>query len=104
MTRPGLHNLSVDKAMDLWAELVEAFHGVNGHGGNVAELYAYRFGHFSPSIDEDYGEDNAAVLGQLLDRFIEVFPARVSVDGDPHRLRDRPLPFTHRVHVKVEHL
>ena len=32
------------------ADLVEAFHGVNGYGGNVAEIYAYRLLSYSPTL------------------------------------------------------
>jgi hypothetical protein len=34
--------ISIDKAMGVYGELVEAYHGLNGYGGHTAEIYCYR--------------------------------------------------------------
>lgn len=34
--------------VSIWAELVEAYHGVNPYGSDTAEVYAYRLTTFSP--------------------------------------------------------
>jgi hypothetical protein len=47
-----MHNLSLLQAMDVWGDLVEAYHGVNGYGGNVAEVYCYRLQPHNPTADQ----------------------------------------------------
>ena len=34
----GIETLSLVQALNVWAELVEAYHGQNGYGGTVAEI------------------------------------------------------------------
>jgi len=43
-----LIEVSLIELLKLWGELVEAYHGKNGFGGCVAEIYAYRFTRYSP--------------------------------------------------------
>src|SRR5271168_2332059 len=35
-------NISVPQALDVYDDLVKAYYGENGYGGNVAEIYCYR--------------------------------------------------------------
>lgn len=44
-------NISVPQALDVYDELVKAYHGRNGYGGNVAEIYCYRLVPSNPSAD-----------------------------------------------------
>ena len=34
----GLEHVSMAQAVGIWSDLVEAYHGVNGYGGRVAEM------------------------------------------------------------------
>ena len=43
--------LFLQPALDIWEELVEAYHGVNGFGSTVAEVYAYRLAWRSPYLE-----------------------------------------------------
>ncbi len=54
--------ISIEQALDVYDELVEAKNGTNGFGGNVAEIYVFRLMPYSPlysmhiegnSFDED---------------------------------------------------
>lgn len=101
--------------LKLWGELVEAFHGVNGFGGHVAEIYAYRFNRDDPRRrDSAHGSDlhreaereawheARELLHDLLSTFERVMHADCEVDGvnrwDWWQNSDG---FGHRVHVKV---
>ena len=102
----GLHDLRLTEAMSLWAELVEAYHGVNGFGGDTAELYAYRFGHYAPGHDvgfmaERYARRTAETLGALLDRFVDAYDVGILIDGVDYLRGTTPPAFDHRVHVMV---
>jgi hypothetical protein len=44
-----MHRLSIVQALDLWSELEDARNGKAGYGGDVAEVYVYRFAPWSPS-------------------------------------------------------
>lgn len=45
-----MHNLSMKQALDVWSELETALHGTNGYGGDVAEIYVYRYSSNCPSL------------------------------------------------------
>lgn len=56
--------------MGIWGELVECYHGVNGFGGDTAEIYAYRLCASSPSAannDERRREDAVKARDALVD-------------------------------------
>ena len=44
-------NISVPQALDVYDDLVKAYHGENGYGGNVAEIYCYRLLPANPSAE-----------------------------------------------------
>lgn len=44
-------DISTNQLLDLWAELIEAYHGVNKFGGNTAEIYAYSIMRRDPTAD-----------------------------------------------------
>lgn len=113
-------NLPVLEAMKLWGELVECLHGRNRHGGNVAEMYAYRLHGHSPAVaagldkvvtdaqDEesdllaavvnDVQAEAGANLYAVLAAFAEHYEADVTVEDVPLEVwGDRPF---HRVHVR----
>lgn len=97
--------------VELWGELVEAYLGKNGYGGDVAELYAYRFASRSPAAAAGvkkavYGQAIQArrSLHALLYWFAERYPSDILIDDKPLSA-DHGLvcPFEHRVHVTIRH-
>lgn len=108
-------NIPMIEVLRIWGELVEAEHGVNGYGGDTAELYAYRFCGDSPTrrLQEVKGKlrtkaDKAAAmearetLYSFLSLFEKVKSVKCEVDGktlwDWFQTNE---PFDHRVHVRV---
>lgn len=107
--------------LQLWGELVEAYHGVHGYGGHVAEIYAYRLMPYTPTChsgalreDSDtYREATrdvqmkaGAAFVQLCSYFTEHYPATILLD-DLSLLEwwDRCVSaggFAHRVHAHVQ--
>lgn len=75
--------------MELWAELVKAYHNCNKYGGNVAEIYAYRFMRYSPQADEHKNEKYikernafaADALKELCVLFSEKYDCKISIDS-----------------------
>lgn len=109
-----LPTIPLNELLALWAELVEAEHGVNSYGGDTAELYAYRFTGRSPCSELDHmkvtqlGRQSkmamAASAGHALEWLLKSFASerdvRIEVDGVP-LVRFHPGLFDHRVHVRV---
>ena len=99
--------LSMLQAIGIWDDLVEAYHGVNGFGGNTAEIYGYRLSERCPSAEAgfpgstDEGDGNATLrLKAVIRLFVERrSDAKVVVDGIPWKKWKGPL--SHRCHVKV---
>lgn len=104
----------------LWGELVEAYHGCNGFGGDTAELYAFRFQRFNPVVHTDAMKDGdtrreaswrhyldaAKSLHSLVSIFCEEFDCIARIDGltkdswlDEVQYGDGV--FDHRVHVRI---
>lgn len=85
--------LQVDtfELMKLWAEFVECYHGVNGHGGDTAEIYAYRFNKEVPlaklayrtSINKPLVISNLAQqqLGALVQLFCATYNCKAMIDN-----------------------
>ncbi len=100
--------------LHVWGELVLALHGVNGFGGNVAEIYAYQLTAMDPTHDHDlrkWTPDSGTPMPvnlqpvrsmqQLLLLFRDTYDCNVVVDGFP--LNDGYMPPTnHRWHVAIE--
>jgi hypothetical protein len=104
-------NLSIAEAMRLYGELVEALHGVNGFGGNVAELYMYRFGYslngkaLMASVDADNLRQANKSLHELLAFFSDDTHAEVRIEQRggwvPIGEWIEGAGFDHRAHVRV---
>jgi hypothetical protein len=104
--------VSLDQLLGIWTELVEAMHGVNGYGGDTAEIYAYRLLRFDPRIlhepwvkqmrREQAIEARVSVY-LILKRFESQFDRRCEVDGHKSAWEwfQRVDLFDHRIHVKV---
>lgn len=101
-------NLSMAEACRLYGELVEAYHGINGFGGNTAELYLYRFGYsltdksLLPSTDAaDLARANES-LYNLIAFFLKKYDrAVVTVNDRSFGEWVKTAGFNHRVHVHV---
>ena len=65
----GIETLSLVQALDVWAELVEAYHGQNGYGGTVAEIYSYALESRSPTAE--VANQREAAGETLLPTFVE---------------------------------
>ena len=113
--------VSTHQLMQIWGELVEAYHGVHGFGEHVAEIYAYRLTPYTPTCHgEGLLEGSAlcrdaecevqmkagASFVQLCSYFTEVYPSRILLDGmlipDWWNACVSAGGFAHRVHVTVE--
>jgi hypothetical protein len=107
--KPGIHDLSLVEAMKLWGELVECLYDVHGFGGDTCELYAYRFGHYTPDVAintqsrmaKDAMRSSATVLHALLTEFAEVYDCTIAING--RDLGDWLIesPYDWRAHVCV---
>ena len=119
-------DLPTTELLRLWADLVEAYHGVNWYGGHTAEIYFYRLARYDPSAlnadaswrstvtggeaHREWKEAAYANLFEVLSMFAKQYRAEIVVDeglvasGDfaaAEAWRTRPRDNTHRWHVKV---
>ena len=113
--RNQLLEVSQFELMKLWAELNEAWHGVNGFGGNTAEIYSYRLQLYSPmahgpnrtgtgDIEKRILCHNAAcVLVDLVEMFCHEYSCTATIDNaEPRKWQYEIDTFDHRAHVKIE--
>lgn len=112
-----MHNLSMVQALGIWSELEDARQGLNGYGGDVAELYVYRFMPHDPLVarsaevgaagdlvQEAYDQANES-MHNLLRHFAKKRRVRIDIEG-PHGWTGvggwlKAARYTHRVHVRV---
>lgn len=111
----------MEQALGIWSELESAYYGKNGFGGDVAELYLYRFMSYCPSVAhtpgsprdlieetgiiadmarEAYDKANEA-LHDILLHFAETRTAKILVDDQELGPWLKKARLQHRVHVKV---
>jgi len=107
----------VHELLSLWSELEQAWHGTNGYGGHVAEIYAYRLWPYSPTAVAPLPADTslkrgalyeqeriaAACLHALLSEFARRRHCRIEVDGRPLGPWLQGERLAHRAHVGVIH-
>ncbi len=62
--------LSIAQALDVWADLEDALHGVHNYGGHIAEIYAHRLMPDDPAahINSKLFEEDRV---ELMDRAVE---------------------------------
>lgn len=111
-------DVSLSQALSVWSDLCDAFHGANGFGGNVAEIYAYRLQTRRPAAEggadavdslttstrADQARQAGAALAALLTLFIAERNVHVWIDGAPFARVAGALVregFDHRVHVRI---
>ncbi len=105
--------------MTLWAELNEAWHSINGYGGNTAEIYSYRFQRYSPmahgSNRTETGDEKlkshyrqaASSLVDLVELFCTIYDCNAAIDNMKpnswkHEIDTGLREYSHRAHVKIE--
>jgi hypothetical protein len=93
-----------DGFLHLWTELVEAYHGVNGFGGDVAEIYAYKLTPFS-YVPDAFKDGQQAALRRLLaicQEFERLMKCSLLLNElSLAEWQSGVFVFTHRVHIKV---
>jgi len=106
--------------LKIWGELIEAYHGVNGFGGCVAEIYAHRLQRYSPIAHQlpitRIGEEELRVINlmagnalvALIEEFCRCYTCEATIDEiDPETwcrwLSAGRLEFDHRVHIAIKH-
>ena len=60
----ALATISLSQALGVWGDLVEAYHGVNGYGGDTAEVYLFRLMPRDPSAER--GPDGGTLAAQAV--------------------------------------
>lgn len=97
----SLHRLSPEQGLNLWAELVTAYHGINAYGGDVAEIYV------AGMLDQSafaVAEQANTVL-YLLRMFGETMDADVEIERGPSDWAPPDIAWMamngHRWHVRV---
>ena len=113
-----LIEVSIIELLRLWGELVEAYHDKNGFGGNVAEIYAYRFQRYSQLAHlqpiTKMGEEELHLISikagnaliALVEEFCSQYHCKAMIDEiEPdtwcRRLNSGLIEFNHRVHVTI---
>jgi hypothetical protein len=112
-------HISIEQAIDVYNDLIDAKNGVHGFGGNVAEIYVYRMMPDSPSYSmhnegKMWDEDNrllekkaAEDFHSLCYIFAKKHHVNIEINGvELHewiqKIRREEDRFYHRVHVKVD--
>jgi hypothetical protein len=104
--------VSIDQLIGIWTDLVFAYCGQNGFGGDTAEIYAYRLLRFDPRIVHDgwnkqvrreQAIEARVSMWLILKRFESQMECRCEVDEFKSAWDwfQRTDLFDHRIHVKV---
>jgi hypothetical protein len=104
-------DLSLDKILNVWADLEAALYGRNGYGGTVAEIYAYRCVNGETAAFEKIAIANTIVAGknltEILRRFMKHHQCVVGIETRPREFTPIDLDlmpigaFDHRIHLEV---
>lgn len=96
--------------INVWAQLTNCLLGTNKYGGDVAEIYLTSLMQHSAFVAhnpqgsfarDDFRAANRA-LYDICMLFAERHNAKVEFeDGTPLRELKAPIPYTHRVHIRV---
>ena len=114
MISTAILNIPLGEVLNLWKDFTEAYHGVHGYGGHVAEIYAYRLCRDDPtrrldgkcvmkekSNQEAYDDAKLALI-VLLQLFAKNMQAFIMVNGKTlAKWHEGNEPFDHRVHVEI---
>lgn len=111
--------ISIEQAMDIYNDLIDAKNGTHGFGGSVAEIYVYKIMPYSPSYSmHDVGaiwdENNRLLEKKAAEDFhslcyifarkhgVEIKIDEVELHEWISKIRTEELRFFHRVHVEVK--
>ena len=110
----NLPSISIPQALDLWADIEDAYQGINQYGGDELEVYAYRLVWTSPSgyagvhsreESTRLQEEAAETLTAIVLRFCERRNCRAYLSRwkEPIEITpETPIePFSHRTHIRV---
>ena len=122
-----MKNLSSVQACLIWSDLEQAYYGDAAYGGDVAEIYAYKFMQFHPLYHANvvkpesglYKEAEQSAVRQAADSLYEILvlftekrevivEIHVGYYGDPKGWQKvdewlRDYWFNHRIHVRIRH-
>src|ERR1035437_8136006 len=110
--------ISIEQALSIYDELIDAKNGVHGFGGDVAEIYVFTLMPFSPTYSMEnegkrWDEENrmmekkaAEDFHSLCHIFAKKHAVSININGvDMHqwisKIRSEEFRFYHRVHVDV---
>lgn len=102
----SVNGYSTLQALEVWDDLVRAYHQRHPYGTDTAEIYAYRLLPHTPSLairpdDLAAGVSASAALSDLLTLFTDRYTCEAIVDGEWFD-RTQGLPAqTHRWHVRI---
>lgn len=107
-----------DGYLEVFRQLVEAYHGINGFGSDTAEIYAYHLTPYLPEINFESSKEKATRdmgiiahrrMVELCRQFERVMDCKLRFDVtrdddgiDLDEWTSKGWPFVHRVHVRVE--
>jgi len=100
---PAVDSLTL---MDVWGGLIEAYHGVNGYGGDTAEIYAYtlRRSSVNKMVYREDHLDSVDNLVELCKYFESNYRVKITINEcsiSTWKKSVIPLDDFHRAHVKV---
>lgn len=96
----------------LWSELVEAYHKINRYGGDIAEIYAYRFQNNNPILHITDRKQLELITGRQLTQLLRLFCTeylctievnKMTLTEIEELVEEGCFKFDHRVHVKIMH-
>ncbi len=107
-------SISTDQLLRLWGELISAYYGKSGFGGDTCEIYAYTLMRYDPVIvhgkrdsdmraeaERESWESAKQALLQVVKRFADDWKCECLIDGVSVLAYQDIGIFNHRVHIQV---
>jgi hypothetical protein len=114
-------NISIKQALGIYDELVNAYYNKNGYGGNIAEIYVYRFLPYSSTYEKTWNNDTGIFKDnnieletdafksfyEIIKEFLQHHNSSITINGmnleESYKVfvTDKTQRFSHRVHVEV---
>ena len=109
--------ISIEQAIDVYEELIEALHGTNGFGGDTAEIYVFRLLPNNPGYDSNssyFEEEKKMVEKKAAEQFhtlchifskkhnVDILIGGINYNDWISKIRTEELMFRHRIHVTVK--
>lgn len=113
--------ISIEQAIDLYNDLIDAKNGVHGFGGTVAEIYVFKLMPYSPGYNMNHQNNIFDSENRMIEKkaaedfhsicyiFSKKHKVSINIDSvDMHewisKIRIDEFKFSHRVHVEVKKL